>query len=183
MEAGNYTGNNVKNRPYRWQGKGPRPPHKQPPPKKSKKMIQFEDTITVDVDGDKLSKNKIKKSKTKAPKIAYSTTLKKVDTRTVSNNVATTSNSIHRIQQSDVSQHSYITTSTTNPQQVTRRKNRRKRGNNVTGKALVGGESDEDLVGDSDSDVSASYGEQSEQSTQQQQVFQQIVPQVISNAT
>ena len=57
MEAGNYTGNNVKNRPYRWQGKGPRPPHKQPPPKKSKKMIQFEDTITVDVDGDKLSKN------------------------------------------------------------------------------------------------------------------------------
>ena len=61
------------------------------------------------------------------------------------------------------------------------KKNRRKRSNNVAGKTLVGGESDEDLVGDSDSDVSASYGEQSEQSTQQQQVFQQIVPQVMHN--
>jgi hypothetical protein len=141
-------------------------------------MIQFEDTTVVEVDEDKLSKSKIKKSKTKAPKIAYSTTLKKVDTRTVSNNVATTSNSIHRIQPSDLSQHSYITT---HPQQVRIRKNRRKRGNNVAGKAIVGGESDEDLVGDSDSDVSASYGEHSEQSTQQQQVFQQIVPQVINN--
>jgi len=181
MEAGNYTGNNVKNRPYRWQGKGPRPAHKQPPPKKSKKMIQFEDSTVVEVEGDKLSKSKLKKSKTKAPKIAYSTTLKKVDTRTVSNNVATTSNSIHRIQPSDLSQHSYITTSTTIPQQVTTKKNRRKRSNNVAGKTLVGGESDEDLVGDSDSDVSASYGEQSEQSTQQQQVFQQIVPQVMHN--
>ena len=107
METGNYSGNNVKNRPYRWQGKGPRPPHKQPPPKRSKKMTQMEmmQNNAIDVDGDKVMRTKIRKNKTKIPKIAYSTTLKKVDTRTVSNNMATTSNSIHRMQGPELSQH------------------------------------------------------------------------------
>ena len=79
MEAGNYTGNNVKNRPYRWQGKGPRPPHKQPPPKKSKKMTQIDQSLG-EGDGEKVLKGKSRKAKAKTPKIAYSTTLKKVDT-------------------------------------------------------------------------------------------------------
>ena len=166
MEAGNYTGNNVKNRPYRWQGKGPRPAHKQPPPKKTKKMEQMEDHIIM-VDGDKSVRGKIRKSKSKTPKIAYSTTLRKVDTRNVSNNVATTSNSVHRVQQPDLSQHSYITTST--QPSITRRYKRKK--GNASEKALSGA-SDEGLVGDSDSD------ECEDQVSQHTQVFQQIVPQV-----
>ena len=171
MEAGNYTGNNVKNRPYRWQGKGPRPPHKQPPPKKSKKMTQMDQTIG-EGDGDKGIKGKSRKSKAKAPKIAYSTTLKKVDTRTVSD-VPSTSNSIQRIQTSSgLLPHSFITTST-HPS-ITRKRKRKR----TEGKVLEG-MSDEDLVGDSDSDVSTSFAEQSGEIIQQQQVFQQIVPQVI----
>ena len=170
MEAGNYTGNNVKNRPYRWRGKGPRPPHKQPPPKRSKKMTQMDQNVG-EYDGDKVMKGKSRKTKAKTPKIAYSTTLKKVDTRTVSN-VASTSNSIQRIQtSSNLLPHSYITTNT-HPS-ITRKK-RRKR---TEGKVL-GVVSDEDLVDDSDSDVSTSFAEQSGDVIQQQQVFQQIVPQV-----
>ena len=138
-------------------------------------MITLEDTTEVEVDGDKLNKSKAKRAKIKAPKIAYSTTLKKVDTRMVSNNVATTSN---RIQASELSQPSYIAPSTPSVQQVPTRKNKRRRGNNTGGKVLVGGESDEELVGDSDSDVPPTYADQSEQATSQQQVFQQIVPQV-----
>ena len=168
MEAGNYTGNNVKNRPYRWQGKGPRPPHKQPPPKKSKKMTQMDHSLG-EGDGEKVLKGKSRKAKAKTPKIAYSTTLKKVDTRTVSN-VATTSNSIQRIQtSSDLLPHSYISTST-HPS-ITRKKKRKR----TDAKGLEG-VSDEDLVGDSDSDVYDA--EQSGEVIQQQPVFQQIVPQV-----
>ena len=168
MEAGNYTGNNVKNRPYRWQGKGPRPPHKQPPPKKSKKMTQMDQSLG-DGDGDKALKGKSRKAKAKTPKIAYSTTLKKVDTRTVSN-VATTSSSIQRIQtSSDLSPHSFVSTST-HPS-ITRKKKRKR-----TDVKSLEGVSDEDLVGDSDSDV---YDvEHSGEVIQQQPVFQQIVPQV-----
>ena len=169
MEAGNYTGNNVKNRPYRWQGKGPRPPHKQPPPKKSKKMMQMDQSLG-EGDGEKVLKGKSRKAKAKTPKIAYSTTLKKVDTRTVSN-VATTSNSIQRIQtSSDLLPHSYISTST-HPS-ITRKRKRKR----TDAKGLEG-VSDEDLVGDSDSDVYDA--EQPGEVIQQQPVFQQIVPQVI----
>ena len=66
---------------------------------------------------------RIKKTKPKAAKIAYSTTLKKVDTRTVSNNMATTSNSIHRIQVPAQSQHSYIASTS---QHAAKSKTRRK---------------------------------------------------------
>ena len=85
--------------------------------------------------------------------------------------MATTNNSIHR---PELSQHSYITTNTQHPGA---RKNKRKRG--VDAGKQLGGASDEDLVDESDSDVSTSYAEQSDQVAQQQQVFQQIVPQVI----
>ena len=171
MEAGNYSGNNVKNRPYRWQGKGPRPAHKQPPPKRSKKMTQIE--MQNDAGGIEVGKlmKRIKKTKPKVAKIAYSTTLKKVDTRTVSNNMATTSNSIHRIQVPEQSQHSYIASTS---QHVAKGKTRRKR-TAEAGRQL--GTSDDDLIDESDSDVSISYTEQPEDGPQQQ-VLQQIVPQV-----
>ena len=185
MESGNYSGNNVKNRPYRWQGKGPRPPHKQPPPKKNKKIntLMDGDTVTtIEVDGDnKFVRGKMrgKGGKPKTPKMAYSTTLKKVDTRNVSNNVVnTTTSSIHNrvVQGSDLAQHSYINTTVQQQQHPTMiRKTKRKRGGGKS--SLTRGASDEELVGDSDDD---DYGGHSEQVSQQQQqhVFQQIVPQV-----
>ena len=183
MESGNYSGNNVKNRPYRWQGKGPRPPHKQPPPKKNKKMntLMDGDTVTtIEVDGDnKFVRGKMrgKGGKPKTPKMAYSTTLKKVDTRNVSNNVVnTTTSSLHNraVQGSDLAQHSYINTTVQQQHPTMIRKTKRKRGGGKS--SLTRGASDEELVGDSDDD---DYGGHSEQVSQQQQhVFQQIVPQV-----
>ena len=183
MESGNYSGNNVKNRPYRWQGKGPRPPHKQPPPKKNKKLntIMDGDTVTtIEVDGDnKFGRGKMrgKGGKPKTPKMAYSTTLKKVDTRNVSNNVVnTTTSSIHNrvVQGSDLAQQSYINTTVQQQQHPTMiRKTKRRRGGGKS--SLTRGASDEELVGDSDDD---DYGGHSEHVPQQQQVFQQIVPQV-----
>lgn len=113
---------------------------------------------------------RIKKTKPKVAKIAYSTTLKKVDTRTVSNNMATTSHSIHRIQVPEQSQHSYIASTS---QHVAKGKTRRKRAAQA-GRQL--GTSDDDLIDESDSDVSISYTEQPEDGPQQQ-VLQQIVPQ------
>ena len=208
MEAGNYTGNNVKNRPYRWQGKGPRPPHKQPPPKRVKKESQIEIQLhSADPrGGGKITKAKQGRGKNKMAKMAYSTTLKKVDTRTVSNNMATTSNSIYRIVQANQQQQhlpGYTTASTTSPatpQLIMRAaggnaKTRKKHGNEAGAtRYLVGehGGSDDDLVnesGEDEDDVSIATYTTTEQveggniihQQQQQQVIQQIVPQVLNS--